>query len=254
MANHKLRTVVAVTLETIQTNNGYIAPAMNATVNTQTLVLERLLRNPLPVLDNNYLLLADEIIGFFSVFENMEKSKAILATPEGPLYQACADIAKSDEITNFNFAHVVAMPNLYARLRPEPPKQLNPTKTEAKIFKPGENMGKINEPERFFVKLVKVGALDSFAGGNLFEVNDRSGNIGIFYAQIPDLESVIKLGDCFAIHATPTRFLTTTEGKNCTLFRSVEVLQDTIILGKVSEKLFSDDDDLDSTGGKFTRK
>jgi hypothetical protein len=248
MANFALRTVVATTLEVIHADNGYIAPIRNATTNTQTKVLATLKRTPTPQLDPEYWQFADEMIGFFRILDTLPDYKKILETPDGSLYQTCVNTAKSDEITPLTFPYAVTMPNLYSKLKPQKPKKLNPLKSEAKIIKPGEYMGVLNQEDRFFVKLMRVGDHDPTRGGTLFVVNDRSGNNGFFYEKPDKLEGVIQLGDCFAIHATPTRHSTADNGEKHTVFRSVQVLKDTIVPGKAPV-----DGNNDSTGGKFTK-
>ena len=125
---------------------------------------------------------------------------------------------------------------------------MNPDKSEAKIIKPGEYMGILNTEERFFVKLVRVGETDATKGGTMFVVNDRSGNIGFFYDSATKWETQVQLGDCFAVHATPTRHAPADNGEKHTIFRSVRLLKDTIIAGTKAVDPMND-----STGGKFTR-
>ena len=246
--NQALRTVVAMTLDVIHTDNGYIAPTRNATTNTQTKVLAALTKNKNPTLDPEYWQFADEMIGFFSIFDTMPDYKNALALPEGSMYETCVRVAKGNEVTPVNFPYAVAMPNLYSKLKPTKPKTLNALKSEAKIIKAGEFMGALNTEDRFFVKLVRVGENDATKGGTMFVVNDRSGNIGFFYDTTTKWETKVQLGDCFAIHATPTRHAPAENGERHTIFRSVRLLPDTIVAG--TKKV---DPANDSTGGKFTR-
>lgn len=248
MANHPLRMVVATTLEVIHADNGYIAPTRNATTNTLSKVLATIKKTPTPTLDPEYWQFADEMIGFFRILDTMPEFKNILSLPEGPMYQTCIDTAKADEITPLTFPYAVAMPNLYSKLKPQKPKTLNPAKSEAKIIKPGEFMGLLNQEDRFFVKLVRVGEHDATRGGTLFVVNDRSGNIGFFYEKPEKLVGKIQLGDCFAIHATPTRHAPADNGEKHTIFRSVRLLLDTIIPGQGNI-----DPTNDATSGQFTK-
>lgn len=248
MANNPLRTVVATTLDVIHTDNGYIAPTRNATTNTLTKVLATLKKNPNPTLDPEYWQFADEMIGFFRIFDTMPEFKNVLSMQDGAMYKTAVDTAKADEVTPLSFPYAVAMPNLYSKLKPQKPKTLNPLKSEAKIIKPGEFMGVLNTEDRFFVKLVRVGEHDPTKGGTAFVVNDRSGNIGFFYDSPGKWETKVQLGDCFAIHATPTRHAPAENGEKHTIFRSVRLLPDTIVAG--TKKV---DPANDSTGGKFTR-
>jgi hypothetical protein len=246
--NGALRTVVATTLDVIHSDNGYIAPGRNATTNTQSKVQAILNKNPNPTLDPEYWQFADEMIGFFRILESRAEFKTILTLPDGPMYKTCIDTAKADEVTPLTFPYAVAMPNLYSHLKPQKPKILNPLKSEAKIIKPGEYMGILNAEDRFFVKLVRVGEHDATKGGIMFVVNDRSGNIGFFYDTSTKWETKVQLGDCFAMHATPTRHVPAENGEKHTIFRSVRLLADTIVTGtKVVDPAN------DSTGGKFTR-
>jgi hypothetical protein len=248
MANHPLRTVVATTLEVIHTDNGYIAPTRSATTNTQTKVLATLKRTPNPNLDPEFWQFADEMIGFFRILDTMPEYKNILALPDGAMYEVAVQTAKADEITPITFPYAVAMPNLYSKLKPQKPKALNPLKSEAKIIKPGEYMGALNQEDRFFVKLVRIGDHDPTRGGTQFVVHDRSGNIGFFYDKVDKLESKVWLGDCFAMHGTPSRQETAENGEKHTIFRSIKVLLDTIVPGKVQV-----DPANDATHGKFTK-
>jgi hypothetical protein len=244
-----LRTVVATTLATIHADNGYIAPTRNATTNTQTKVLATLKRTPNPTnLEPEFYQFADEMIGFFRSLETMPNYKDILALPDGSVYKTCAEVAKSEELTTATFPFAVAMPNLYSKLKPPKPKKLNALNSQAKVIKPGNYMGKLNEEDRFFVKLVRVGANDPTRGGTLFEVHDRNGNVGFFYEKVEKLEGVIELGTCFAMHATPTRQTPTKDGEKHTVFRTVSIIKDTIVAGKGTV-----DPKDDATGGKFTK-
>jgi hypothetical protein len=232
----------------IHTDNGYIAPTRNADTNTQTKVLATLTRDPNPTLDPEYWHLADEMIGFFRIFDTMPEFKNVQSMPDGAMYKTCVDTAKAETVTPLTFPYAVAMPNLYSKLKPQKPKTLNALKSEAKIIKPGEFMGALNKEDRFFVKLVRVGDHDATRGDTMFVVNDRSSNIGFFYDAPAKWESLVQLGDCFAIHATPTRHAPAENGEKHTIFRSVRLLKDTIVAG--TKKV---DPANDSTGGKFTR-
>lgn len=248
MANHSLRTVVATTLDVIHNDAGYIAPNRSTTTNTQTKVLATLKKTPIPEIDPMFWQLADEVIGFFRIADTLPNWKDILAMPDGAMYKICLDTAKKDEIESLSFNYAVAMPNLYSNLKPAKPKMLNPLKSEAKLIKPGEFLGTLNVEDRFFVKLVKVGAVDATKGGTLFVVNDRSGNVGMFYDVPSKLEGKVWLGDCFAIHATPHRQHAEPNGEKQTLFRGIKIILDTLIPGK--GKI---DPANDATGGKFTK-
>ena len=244
-----IRTVVATTLEVIHNDGGYISPTKNSTSNTQTKVLAMIQKNPLPDLQPQFWQFADEMIGFFRVLDTLPNYKDILQLSDGAMYNTCVDTVKSDEVTPLTFPYMVALPNLYAKLKPSKPKPLNPLKSEAKLTKPGEFLGVINTEDRFFLKLVKVGNNDLTKGGIEFMLVDRNGNIGIFYEILSKLEGKVFIGDCFAIHATPLRHQTESNGEKRTVFRSgVKVLQDTIVPGKVTSK-----EENDSTGGKFTK-
>jgi hypothetical protein len=189
------------------------------------------------------------MIGFFRILETMPNYKDIVAIPnDGALYKMCSDVAKSEELTTATFPYAVAMPNLYSKLKPPKPKKLNALNSQAKVIKPGNFMGVLNQEDRFFVKLIRVGTHDATRGGTLFEVHDRSGNVGFFYEKPDKLEGVVQLGDCFAMHATPTRQTPSEQGEKHTVFRSVSVIKDTIVAGKGGV-----DPKLDSTGGKFTK-
>ena len=248
MANYALRTVIATTLDVIHQDNGYISPTRNQTTNTMTKVLATLKRTPNPNLDPEYWQFAEEMIGFFRILDTLPDFKNILSLPDGAMYQTCVDTAKADDITPITFPYAVVMPNLYSKLKPHKPKALNPLKSEAKIIAHGEFMGTLNQEDRFFVKLVRVGEHDMTRGGTMFVVNDRSGNVGFFYEKQDKLEGKIWLGDCFAMHAIPTRQTPAESGEKHTVFRSVKILPDTIVPGKSAT-----DPDNDSTRGKFTK-
>lgn len=249
MLNHPLRTVVATTLEVIHGDNGYIAPTRDANTNTQTKVLAALKRNPNPTLDPEYWQFADEMIGFFRIMETLPEYPTIRKMPDGALYATCITTAKSEEITPLTFPFAVAMPNLYSKLKPQKPKKLNDLKAgEAKIVPPGEFLGTLNQEERFFLKLMRVGAQDVTRGGYMFVVNDRSGNIGFFYEKLDKFEGIIQLGDCFAIHGTPMRHSLADNGEKHTIFRSVRLLKDSVIPGKIDV-----DPKNDATNGKFSK-
>jgi hypothetical protein len=244
----QLRNVVATTLSQIHADNGYIAPTKSATTNTQTKVLATLKKSPNPALEPEFYQFAEEIIGFFRTLEAQPNSKEIFALPDGTSYKTCAEISKRDELSPVDVRFAVAMPNLYSKLKPPKPKKLNTMNSQAKVIKPGNYMGVLNTEDRFFVKLVRVGDHDPTRGGTLFEIHDRSDNVGFFYEKIDKLENLIQLGSCFAIHATPTRQEPTKDGEKHTLFRSVAVIKDTIVAGKGAV-----DPKNDSTGGKFSK-
>lgn len=246
--NHSLRTVVATTLHVIHADGGYISQSKNATTNTFTKVLATLKANPLPDVEPEFWQFADEMIGFFKILDTLPDYKKICASDDGAMYQTCVRTAKADEVTSLTWTYAVAMPTLYAKLKPAKPKPLNPLKSQAKIVKPGEFLGTLNVEDRFFVKLIKVGDHDATKGGMMFQVTDRNGNTGIFYDPQAKHEGKIWIGDCFAMHATPHRHQTESNGEKRTAFRSVKVLPDTIIVGKTNS-----DRSNDSTGGKFIR-
>jgi hypothetical protein len=248
MSNHPLRTVVATTLHVIHADGGYIAPTKNATTNTITKVLATLKANPLPDVEPEFWQFANEMIEFFRILDTLPDYKKICASDDGAMYQTCVKTVKADEVTPLTFPYVVAMPTLYAKLKPAKPKSLNPLKSEAKITKPDEYMGTLNVEDRFFVKLIKVGEHDATKGGTIFHVTDRNGNNGIFYELPTRLEGKIWLGDCFAMHATPTRFQLEPNGEKRTVFRTIKVLLDTVISGKQKVNRTND-----STNGKFTK-
>jgi hypothetical protein len=247
-SNHPLRTVVAATLEVIHSDSGYISPTKDPASNTQTKVLAMLQKVPFPDIQPRFWVFADEMIGLFRILDTLPEYKNILALPDGPMYKICVDTVKADEISVLSFPYIVSLPNLYAKLKPSKPKPLNPLKSEAKLIKPGEHMGTLNVEGRFFVKLMKVGTHDATKGGTEFVVNDRSGNVGIFYEVLNKLEGKIFLGDCFAMHATPHQ-QTEKNGEKLTFFRSVKVLQDTIVSGRIATDPANDA----ATGGKFTK-
>lgn len=236
MANHPLRTVVAVTLDTIHSDSGYIAPTRDPVNNTHAKVMAALKKSTSLNFDEEYwqrlFQLADEMIGFFRVLDTLPIYKEIQAQTDAAMYATCITTAKSDEVTTSNFAYAVAMPHMYSLLNPNKPKALNPNQSEAKIIPPGEYMGTMNTESRFFVKLVEVGEHDQTRGGVKFIVHDRSGNVGIFYEKLDKLKSLIYLGDCFAIHATPTRQVPLENGQKQTVFRTVTIIKDTIKPGK----------------------
>jgi len=249
MANHAIRTVVAVTLETIHVDSGYIPLSRNATSNTQTKVLASLKKNSEQAqLSPEYWALADEIIDYFGTLDNKPDYKEIIAREDGPMYQACIDVAKTEQVTPLTISYVVAMPHLYGKLKPKKQEKLNPLKTETKLATPGDFLGTLHKPERFFMKLVHVGTHDKTRGGNLFELRDRFNNAGFFY-DIPERHTnVFKLGDCFAFHGTPVKHLEASNGEKQTIFRNIDIIKDTLVEGRSKV-----DPTQDETGGKFIR-
>ena len=249
MANHAIRTVVAVTLETIHVDSGFIPLSRNATSNTQTKVLAALKKSPEQnELSPEYWALADEIIDYFCTLENKPEFKELLKKEDGPMYQACIDVAKSEQVTALTLSFAVSMPHLYGKLKPKKQEKLNPLKTETKLTAPGEFLGTINKPDRFFMKLVHVGKHDKTRGGTLFELRDRFNNAGFFYDTPERYTNVFKLGDCFAFHGTPTKHLESASGEKQTIFRNIDVIADTLVIGRAKV-----DETQDETGGKFVR-
>ncbi len=104
---------------------------------------------------------------------------------------------------------------------------LDPLVSEAKLYEPGW-MGTLGTAERFFMKLTKVDPVDITSGGNLFVLQDRAGNTGVFYDKAIRWSECIQLGSCFHFHAIPSRH--TKIGPNdlpVTLFRNVEFIENT---------------------------
>lgn len=231
--NHSLRTVIAVTTEIVHADHGFTSIDKNKITNTQTKVLAAIAANFSPTVRPEFWQFADEVIGFFQNLDSLPEAATIYAQKDGPMYKQCVEVARADEVTALNFGYAVAMPNLYSKLKPTTPKKLNPLKSEAKLIQAGEWMGKLNEEDRFFVKLVRVGDHDATRGGNSFVVTDRAGNVGFFYEKPDKLVGSIQLGDCFAMHATPMRHSVADNGEKHTIFRTVKILKDTIIPGKM---------------------
>lgn len=247
MANHALRTIVAVTLETIHKDNGFVPQARSAATNTQTKVFNKLKQNPKPDLEPAFWQCADEVVDYFRILETLPEYKTISQRDDAAVFKTCIDVAKGGEIGPVEFPYAVMMPHLYGTLIPKEPKTLNVLTSEAKLIEPGNFMGKLNEPDRFFVKLVHIGKNDATKGGTLFELRDRSGNMGFFFDKPDKFAGTIRLGDCFAIHATPTRHTKAPTGEKHTIFRTVEIVMGTIVPGK--GKI---DPTQDETRGRFT--
>jgi hypothetical protein len=248
MANHPLRTIVAHAFQIIHQKSGYVPPSKNKDRNTPTEVLAALNRGD--ELNLTYWTLADDTIDFFRNMEKHPEYKSIMARADGPEFQAAADAAKNAEVSTITFGTAVSMPHLYARLKPELSKapKLNPNKTVAKIFTPGEFLGTLHKPERFFVKLVFVGRADN-SKGTLFKVLDRVGNIGFFYDRPEKFQGKVHLGDCFAMHATPSRHTPAENGEKHTIFRGIEFIAGSLVEGKTPVDPKFDE----STGKVFTR-
>lgn len=249
MANYPLRSIVAQSIYVLHLDNGYIPMSKSKDSNTYAKVLAILSRNPTPSdLDISYWQMADEILFFFRGLKDSAEYASIVSRTDGTEFQSCFDICNNEEITATSFPFAVLMPHLYGKLKPKQPKVLNPNETKAKIIQPGEFMGTINTPDRFFVKLVYVGRADA-SKGTLFKVLDRNGNIGYFHDRAERFESHIVLGDCFHIHATPSRHTPSANGEKHTIFRNVEFIVGTVVKGKLDGITVADDE---SAGKKFS--
>lgn len=231
MPNYPLRNVVAHGYQVIHQKAGYVSPTKNQTNNTLTEVLASLGRND--TLNITYWQMADDTIEFFRELPKHSDYKSIMARDDGPEFASCITVAQLNETTTLTVGNAVLMPHLYSRLKPQLSKapKLDPNKTVAKIFTPGEFLGTINKPERFFVKLVFVGKADP-TKGTLFKVLDRVGNIAYFSDRETKFKGKVHLGDCFAIHATPSRHTPDKSGEKHTIFRGVELIPDSIVEGK----------------------
>ena len=237
-SNLPLRTVVAYSYQIIHQKSGYVSPTKNKERNTYTEVAAAIGRNSVSnkvedEVNVTYWKLADDTIDFFRTLEKHPMYKSIMARADAPEFQAAAEAAKDDNVNLITYMTAVLMPHLYARLKPELSKapKLNPSKTVAKIFTPGEFLGTLHKPERFFVKLVFVGAPNP-TKGTLFKVLDRAGNIGFYYDRPEKFQNKVHLGDCFAMHATPSRHTPAENGEKHTIFRDIEFIAGSLVEGK----------------------
>ena len=247
MANQKMRTVVATALHIMYTDDGYTSVSAGGRT-TMWKVMDYLKRIPKPTFDENFWPLADEVIEYFQQLPVLPEYKDIMARKDSARFKSCIDIAKDDEVSDVSFPFAVEMGRLYGELCPATPQALNPLKTEAKMAAPGDYMGTLNQADRFFVKLERVGAYNSAMGGYLFQVKDRNGNHGYFYGKADKYENEMQLNDCFSMHATPYSQQPDTEtGKKLTGFRMV-----TIIENKGSGSA-AKDPAKDATRGKFSK-
>jgi len=248
MANQKLRTVVSSALYIMYTDDGFTtnAPAGKTTVSR---VLAFLKMTPQPSFPEPfYVTLADEIIEYFQQLPYLPEYKNVMTRTDANRFRACIDIAGDDAVTEITFPFAVEMPRLYGELRPPTPQDLNPLKSEARITPPDEYMGTLNQADRFFVKLQRVGPYDAQMAGYLFQITDRSSNQGYFYGKIDRYKDEIKINDCFSIHAMPFSHKNDMQtGKKLTGFRLV-----TIIENKGGSESAPKDPSKDATGGKFT--
>jgi hypothetical protein len=247
MANHEIRTVIAQALQIIHQDSGYLSPTKNTTVNTQNKVLAALTSNAKPNLEVSYWQLADDVIDFFRGMAKHPDYKEIMERADAPTFTACMEAAKEENVSTVNFTYVVLMPHLYAKLKPKKARVLNAQATEAKRVEPGQFLGTLHVPDRFFLKLVSVSKPDS-SNGTLFELHDRVGNVCFFTDRVNNWESRVALSDCFAVHATPTKHVAAANGEKQTFFRNVEFLPGTIVQGsKVDPKNDK------SENGKFSK-
>lgn len=238
--NNSLRTVVAITLKTIETSNGYISPVTNKDNNTQTLVAAELKKNPIPSLPDEYYQFADEVINYFKQLPNDPNYKKIVKGLEGDKYAACSDASKNNEVTNVSFPYVVAMPHYYGKVYQQE-RSLKVDKTEAVLTKPDSFIGVVGEPDRFFFKIIEVSGYNSEEAGSKFLMIDRNKNLGYFWEHPDLLEGKFKLGDCVVINAIPMKHEQEGQFKT-TKFRAVNIIENK---GQGSEKI---DNSKDLTG------
>jgi len=222
-----LRNILAVTLNLIDTDNGYISPQRSATANTQLKVSQTLKQNKTPPLDDYYWRFADEIISVFRTLRQLPIYKTISTGSDSAQYNACIDVAQHDDTTSIAFTTAVQMAISYGTLRRLMEKlAVDPDKMDTLIAKPNDFIGTLNLPSRFFVKLVSVGEHDASKGGCVFQVHDRHSNIGFFYERPDRLKGKLILNDCFSMIGTPSRQTIDQEtGEKHTVFRSVQFVE-----------------------------
>jgi hypothetical protein len=220
-----LRTLIAVTLNIIETDGCYIPPPKNGSAtSTYTKVLSAFSAGGFPHVDDNYYRLADEIIEFFKELPKSVNYKTIMLQPDSAMFQNCISVAEQTEVMPINIMYVVMMPTLFGKLRPK--RIVSEIKIDdAMLTEPGNFMGKKDVPNRFFVKLVAVGVKDIKFGGHRFEILDRNNNVGFFYEKPENLKHVIMLGDCFSMIATPMIHKTNEQGEKQTIFRSINIVE-----------------------------
>ena len=223
---HPLRTLIAVTLQVVDVDGCYISPSKSSPANTGSTCSKVLaaFKKGVPDLDENYFRLADEIIQFFQELPKSSDYVEVMKREDATLFQACIDIAAQTTVTPVNVAFAVSMPNVYGKLKKEAPPVLLDIE-DAVISAPDSFMGVRDVPNRFFVKLVHVGAYDKEFGGNCFELRDRNNNVGFFYEKAEKLRQVFYLGDCFSIYAKPMRHVVAVDGTKQTVFRTVEIVE-----------------------------
>jgi hypothetical protein len=182
--------------------------------------------NPNPQFDAQWWAMADEIILFFQQLKSLPQYAKIKVQKDAPLYDTCINVAAKEDIDVVDFNFAVMMPHLYCKLNPKEPIRLNPLTSEAKLYAESQFLGQIGNPERFFMKLMKVETEDRGAGGNLFVLQDRSGNTGLFYDKAERWDQCVQLGHCFHFHAIPQRHTNVgDDNQPVTLFRNVEFVE-----------------------------
>jgi len=220
-----LRIIVAVTLQTIDADDGYISPQKSGTANTQAKVHNAIKNNVYPTLnDEYYWRLADRIIDYFQKLPSLPEYKSIMERSDAASFQTCIDVSGEVDVLPVSFPFAVQMPHVYSKLKPMTRNSIDPSKLDTVITKPGEYMGKLHTTDRFFVMLYAVGDYDASKGGNVFQVRDRNHNIGFFYERPDKLRGEIFLGDCFVMIATPSRHAPTDDGEKHTVFRGANII------------------------------